>query len=354
MPNTPRQLVFLLHGMGEHSKGWSKKGVDYLTKGAKTLKFDYTVGADREVEFIELTYGRFFDDYLKDYENHAEALSKLPVGVINGLPDFSKAIVKAAKTSPNQDNMLVTHWGDVALYALALIGPQIRDWIKLQIEETLLQRGYPEWSVIAHSLGARVIHDTLDEWFTANPNAYMVPGKPNLLLMIGNVIALMSRDRDVMWRDTLVYPHTDMKRGACFKYVNVDHPMDPFTWVRSFDPMPEWGDGAASTGSFFEPVLKSSHLTCWNPHAFGHYCRNPLTQAAFFRHVMGERLFSPIDEEQLPKAMEKYRKATIEGGYLNLKDQFEDLKLGDIRELKKFVETLKAYFEVLESFDEDC
>ena len=75
----PRQVVFLVHGIGDHKKGWSKPVVKYLdTVGERYASVEGPISD--QVVFKEIAYGDVFDKQLARWDADVDAVAANPTG----------------------------------------------------------------------------------------------------------------------------------------------------------------------------------------------------------------------------------------------------------------------------------
>lgn len=345
-----KHVVFLIHGMGQHDKNWSASAKDTLLTAAK--QYPLYVSANDFYEFNELRYSDIFDDYIKDYESNAAALKSVIGATTCGL---EKAIVDIASTEPDAGNFLVTHFGDVALYGMSDLGHEIRLSIAKQIEMGLKGKDVAGWSIISHSLGTRVIHDVLDLFFD-DAQRYGAWGKPRVLMTAGNVIRLMEKQGDEkLWHETDVFPCVSLGSGACSFYLNCNHPLDPFTWLRKFEPAIGWGKGKifADMDRYISAQIHYDSVTGWNPHDLAHYLEIPAVHANFIEYTMSPSISqNAISPESYQNALERYRVKTVTGGYKKLVDELNKLQYKNFSDWKSVVKLVREYYEIIKKFSE--
>lgn len=334
-----KHVVFVLHGMGTHKKGWSNEAIKALKDNAKAIK--YPLSLQDDFEFVEINYGGIFDDYVKQHNNNAETLSGLmTTKQIGASSSFFRGLFEYAAGSLSNENFVVGSLGDVFLYRFAEYSEVVRTFVLNTIIATLDEKGRPEWSVIAHSLGNRVIHDALDDFYSV-PNSKSIYGKPVALAMIANVIHLLAYSPTRLWKSTTVWPSKLITKGGCYRYVNALHPADPFTWIREFDPTPDWGDNAEYAGNYLQPAIAFKELTRANTHSFEGYLENPKVSAAICWAFGQGNSFDPVyNPEALQRRTAKYAQKTVTGSAEKVWKKAK--KLRDERNLTSFREVVSA------------
>lgn len=341
-----KHVVILLHGMGTQTKGWSAEAVSALKKNATAIKYPRSMTDD--FEFIEINYGHLFDEYVDQHNKNAESLAGLMTSKqIGAASSFFRGLFEYGASSLSKEDFVVSALGDVFLYRLSEYSEVVRTFIIKEITKTLNDKGRPQWSVIAHSLGTRVIHDALDD-FLEDGNNRAIFKKPVSLSMISNVVHLLAYSPSKLWRNTGVWPDKRVTKGACFRYMTALHPADPFTWIREFDPTPDWGDNAEYGGQYFQAPISFKEISRPNTHSFTGYLENPKVSAAVCWALGRGNSFDPVyDQDALIRRTAKYAKNTVNGNVEKVWKKAR--KLRDERNLTAFREVVGA-IDDLEKF----
>jgi len=284
----PKHLIFLVHGMGTHPEKWSEGTRKLLTDAYNSYPDLNIIPLEDRFEFVEICYDNIFEDIRKRWKNESESILKV-MGA-NGLDgDLIKKLVEAGQY-PSKDNFLWTHVLDVLLYRFApTVSMAVRVTVANQIMKRLDTGGeIPAWSVLAHSLGTSVAHDTLNDLYHT-----AVPGKSKLslstgdtsaelVMMVANVSRVLELTSDLVYSSYLRPSSTILPDRVCRYYFSVAHRRDPFTWFKTFDPPPPWPD-AVSTSNF--KALQVRHLLDWNVHDLNHYLKGPQVHIPLFRYL---------------------------------------------------------------------
>ena len=226
-----KTVLFFIHGIGTQQAGWEDSAAAALSKARKSLLGNDEF--DERYEVVGLGYQSYFDDYIAQYNSRAEALKAVPLG--GSAPGIMRKVVEIAQSGVDPASPWITHLGDVALY----LGTQIGDAVRARIWDDISKKlasfsSTPRYAVIAHSLGTRVAHDVLQRAYTDDTgNTIRLYGKPRLLAMVANVVRLSSFSERHLER-SVVYPDPDMEDGACYRYANIWHPLDPIARIRQF------------------------------------------------------------------------------------------------------------------------
>lgn len=304
-----KHLLFLVHGMGEHPANWSEVTQKLIKEAYKSYPKLSIVPFDTRFKFVEICYDNIFEDIRKRWKNESDAILKVMGS--NGLDDdFVKKLVEAGQT-PSTDNFLWTHVLDVLLYRFVpTVSMAVRVMVADQIMKQLDTGGeIPSWSVLAHSLGTSVAHDTLNDLYHT-----AIPGRPNHSLSTGDTSAelvMMVANVSRVLETTPVYSSyvrpgaTTLPDRICRYYFSVAHRRDPFTWFKTFDPPSPWPD-ASSAGNF--KALLVRHILDWNVHDLDHYLKGPQVLIPLFRCLAGPDCISDNEEaDAIKKFVDKWQ-----------------------------------------------
>ena len=344
-----KHLVFLLHGMGQHDSTWADKGMKAFREGWGSL------GIDPEAhhvtfELIPIDYSKVFDLYWESAAQQAQSFQN--VVLPSSAPKVIQSFLSLIKQSPS-DSFWLTHFGDVAMYRFSPHGDKIVHDIALKIAEAAREHGSPPYSIIAHSLGTSVATDVVRYMLedASSPFRHLA-GKPDVIMMLANVSRLLER-RDMFGPASTMFASGLLNKGACRHYIDVAHPLDPFTWLRPFSPPSLWGDAPSNIKRFHAPALERLDLTPpFNPHGIEHYLSHPVVQAEFLHRTLRPRLAdkTPLESGVLQQAVTRYRSKAPTGQFKQLKADLEAFDttlprdaIGRWKRMKEFVELLEGY-----------
>lgn len=291
---TNKHLIFLVHGMGVNDATWSDAVQKTLTDRYATYPALSFVPFDQRFQFVPISYYDEFAALRDQWRNSTQALGTAlaPLGL--AVPLITTLDKLASST--NKNTFINTHVLDVLLYHFTgLTTSTVREAVRSAILTALtaLDQTQPiRWSIIAHSLGTSVIHDTLHETYSAPPPpAGGVPTtasqlalitRPTLLAMVANVSRVLETDIDVYL--SRVQPgNPDDPQAICKYYFNARHQWDPIPQPKAFRPASWWptlGVRALTPDRFLDVTI--SEIEQVNVHDFNHYLRNPLVHAPLF------------------------------------------------------------------------
>jgi hypothetical protein len=344
MPN--KHVIFLVHGMGINGTNWSdavQKTLTDLYAAYPALSF---VPFDQQFQFIAVTYDDEFEALRKQWRDSSTALgsalsgAKLDVGSVSTLDKLA--------SSTNKDSFINTHVVDVILYRFTgLTTATIRESVRNQILTALtkLDQTQPmRWSVIAHSLGTSVIHDTLHETYTdpstsAKANLAGVT-RPILLAMIANVSRVLETDIDVYL--SRVRPGSpDDPLAVCKYFLNARHHWDPIPQPKAFRPAQQWpsfGIRALTPRRFLN--VEISEIEQLNVHDFNHYLRNPLVHGPLFNCLVDREALSA---EAIDTAHKQFAAHTPLDEFGNLVQKLKQFQLGEEDEWKDILVSWRQF-----------
>lgn len=300
-----RHQVFLVHGMGDFNDRWSAEIQKLLKEAYESYEGTSHSPFDDLFEFREINYNKFFEERREAWKNKTEEINLLLKS--NGFSDKAAEKLMNLAGQTEGDDFFRTHVLDVIMYRyMPQVAEQIRRDIQLQILEALDE--FPEnqsvkWSIVAHSLGTSVVHDTLHAVFTHRVNDKLLSRSDRLsvLLMVANVSRLLWNDVD--FYGTAVRPNPLPSKGICKRYLNAQHALDPFPRVKPFNkPADKWLDeNARLEKSYTHIQIPKVEVTDWNVHGFAHYLANPRVHVPLFRSLLFDSAISGSEKTEKQK-----------------------------------------------------
>jgi hypothetical protein len=301
------KLLFLFHGMGVHGADWA---------GPVKAKLDEVAGrytefqAGREplsarVQLVSVTYDDVFQNLLDQWNKSATALGDYVVR--NGIP-VNTLVSWLQGASQTENNFFWSHVVDVLLYRFFTIKTsEVRARVLNQVVDKLtseMQGGNPvEASVLAHSLGTSVAHDSLAYLGSTPINGSAAFLAKNFrfsnIFMVANVGRILETSPPVY--QSVVRPlSADAGGGAyCDRYYNFRHVFDPFPAVRAFKP--------AGWGGDYRCVEEIRHFHEFNVHDYLHYLDHPAVHIPIIKGLLGPL----IDNAETQKAIGDYPEVAI-------------------------------------------
>lgn len=282
----PKHTCFLVHGMGSHGEGCSKKAVTALGEAAAHHNIiDSAEKINEAVEFVEIRYNEIFDGIVKNWNTLASSLSDMPETI---QPEVGKVTTWIAENTGDDAGFATTHTLDVTMYFLFKI---VSRMVQLEVASQMMVKlaAHAEDAnhrnvVIAHSLGTAVANDSIHrlantDWLS-NPNKIKAiaeralslgsnlttdeitaqkavfksafgPGQScfEAIYMIANVSPVLQRVGVVPAKGYCVPRYADPNNSNRFqteRFVNIGHVLDPVHIIGSFQAEKAWPLSAAN------------------------------------------------------------------------------------------------------------
>lgn len=326
--------VFLLHGMGLHPADWSdslQKKLKNVYAGAAFGRMNSKAFGDR-FNVVQLEYDSVFRDYVRRWSGNAAALlGAKPAQAIGDADQLLGWLTDAAK---GDDNFSWSHAADVFMYRFfGSVRAQVKVHVANQIVAALQQADGAPWSIIAHSLGTAVAHDSLHALWSDGggtdpddprvPSGYGAKDYPaQAVVMVANVGRALQTNPKVLEPASTVRPGpVGSSAHGCAQYLNIRHKYDPFTWVRPFDP-----DRWPTPESHYQHI-QCDHLWDYNVHDVGHYLEAPQVHVPLFRAIAYDGIISQKEQAEAEEAFRPYK-------YKKLTDMVISKARGELEKLR--------------------
>ena len=253
-------IVFLVHGIGVHEKGWST-GVQEFLKNTyrdhmgKDLKGSVT-------QFVEVTYDHVFTQILNRWAAEGKTLADFPQ-----VKTLAPILSNMSKNDP-----LYTHIGDVVLFRLF---EQVANDVMVSVLNQILvpwsKNRNASLSILAHSMGTSVIQRTLESINTHDLGGSFPPSKLNFanLMMVANVGRALTFPKHDDVYTSLTRPDWN---SYTQHYWNIHHEMDVITLPWAFDPPP---NGFVTPGCQYIDTKVNHFEQNPNVHDLLNYLKNP-------------------------------------------------------------------------------
>ncbi len=292
-----RHVIFLVHGMGVHPPGWSDDAWQTLQTAYKGLDRNHFWPWDEGFERVEIGYDDCFEAIRQRWREDAGA-------VLNQLGDAGlqkSALTTLADTAKRlgEDHFVTTHILDVVLYwGLRTVREAVKTRVGRQITDTLeqLPTGAP-WSVVAHSLGTAVTHDTLHALAVADGAAQTAVRRAQVLMTLANVSRTLQTD--IRAYASRVRPAKAGQPGIVKRYLNVCHRWDPIPAFWPFEPHDDWPDASARSDGRYREITLTALSDGPNVHALEHHLRDPACHVPLFRELTMPALIDDSEAEAL-------------------------------------------------------
>lgn len=310
-------LLFLVHGMGEYTPGWS---ADIVAK-LNAMAAQYPAFQSGRPEFEkhltiqEITYDQVFSDRVDSWKNDASQLDAWAKASGQSLPK-----VVGWLRSPLPADATGFFWTtaiDPLLYrGFRLVRDDVRAQVCDQVVsglEKALAHGATTVTVLSHSLGTAVMHDSLHmiaQGYKGNDVLSAKSFAVNNIFMVADICLLASKlVADIDYFESFVRPSS--AGGAhttyCQYFVNIWHRFDPFVLAGPFRPT-TWGPG-------YVPIGPLEHFHNANVHGFTHYLDHPLVHVPLINAALGVKPDGtlPISASDQQKVLDNYPVTPAQG-----------------------------------------
>jgi hypothetical protein len=324
-----KHVVFLIHGMTnlKSAKEWKASYDELLPELYGRYDCSSYLPFDEQFELKPIFYNDEFDALRKQWAKAAaDVLPLMKPGNYGGA-----ALTQLTEWAEgaDKDEVLKTHVLDVLLYRFF---PNVAAAVRASVHEQMLAgiKGAKRWSVVAHSLGTSVMHDTLVWMFDPAAPKGRLPAdgfRLETLAMVANVSRVLESSGYVdeagkplasrwdVYR-SVVSPGAKPSQGVCASFLNAWHTWDPIPLPKQFKPLPDWPDAPtrATDGAFLDIEIGDIEDLSkpLDVHDIGHYLRNPSVHIPLFRSLIpigpGGRGLISADEEK--KAVNAHREKT--------------------------------------------
>ena len=292
-----KQLLFLIHGIGVHETDWAEE-VDGPIKTLQKVSRQYasfqSKALEERVEFVPIHYDEIFQEIVSQYQKDATQAEQLdPTGCLRGALSWMDAAGEKEK------NFLWSHVADLAMYRFIPVYRQrVRSHVIAEIadriEKAFEADGSATCSVLAHSMGTAVAHDSLHLLGTVRWGDRTNPFNPshwrfNHLFMVANTSRLLQTEDGEMKKayESIVRPGpVEDPNSYCATYWNVRHEADPVPFPRMFAPV-GWTN--------YTPILVR-HYYDPNIHNLSHYLINPSIHIPILRKLTTPKAVTPEEE----------------------------------------------------------
>lgn len=345
MPN--KHVIFLVHGMGDFEASWSEPAQTTIRNQYGAYAQLSFLPFEQRFEFQELFYNDEFEALRKMWRKSSAALGTALKATGIAAPMVASLNELAQLT--DKKSFMNTHVLDVLLYRFARqTASTIRESLRVQILKKLTSLDQAEpirWSIVAHSLGTSVIHDTLHEMYSDTPTKVgeKLSGftRPDVVAMIANVSRVLEEDIDVY--ESRVRPgNPDDPSAACKYYLNAKHFLDPIPQAKAFQPALHWPSiGVRNRGLLLDIGIRE--IEQLNVHDFDHYLRNPRVHCHLFNCLLDREA---IDAAAINTAQAQFAAHTPLDDFGGLVKKLKPFQLGEEDLLEKVMATWAKFLDL--------
>ena len=295
------RLLFILHGMGVHDTDWATPTVAHIRR----IPGDYGYAwfqqngpLENHVTLIPISYDSAFNTLLAQWSESATQLQQFAntLGV-----NVTKCFNFLQGASPTENQFFWTSVVDVLMYRFfPIVAAQVRLTVRQEIARRFTEEAangaIVDVSIMAHSLGTSVAHDTLSIMAT---RPIQTPAGPNQSFMLGNfqfkrIFQVANVSRVLETTPTVltspIHPFTvDAATSYTRGFLNFKHRYDLFTAVKPFEAPATWGDG------FLEPT-DIKRVLGFNVHDLDLYLDNPRVHVPLLRQLIDPAVVTQQEE----------------------------------------------------------
>ena len=307
-----KHILFFVHGMGRHDDKWHHAGANVLRNALTDYDAFRGIRFDDQIEAVPIVY----DDIIETWRRKmAEDFAAFRRALLGGLDpgDSSKARSVEKQLDKvegwigaGEPGLVWSHAMDVVLYRFfALLWMAIDVSVSRQILAKIKDGRFLTWSVIGHSLGTSVVHNTLNSLygtgFSGQPPIIPSEFRPRAIMMVANVSRVLQRPGAKVL-ESRVQPGPASAGRLCGFYLNVRHRFDPFVYPKPFQP-DSWPD-ASTYATLAYQHIQPAHIhfepdELFKVHDLDHYLKNPRVHVPLFRAIFGTSMIPDPEFEEV-------------------------------------------------------
>jgi hypothetical protein len=279
--------IFLVHGMGHHPEGWHEPVQTAIKKLYGKYKLS-RVPFDKRFSIKPISYDSVFRSLVTRWQADAAALGAASATV--GATEVGNLVGWLRNAGQVDNNFVWSHAADVLLYRLFYT---VRHEVKTHVAAEFAREidslpASARWSVIAHSLGTAVAHDSLDMLMSGtqedgSPTGFEARHEQAFVIaQVANVSRVLQTAAKAY--ESNIKPGKAGQNGrGCRRFLNFRHVLDPFTIPKMFRP-DAWPDSTAAANGLYQYV-EVNHIHDVNVHDLTHYLKNPDVHIPLFREL---------------------------------------------------------------------
>jgi hypothetical protein len=270
--------LFLVHGIGIHrDASWADETTQMLSKAWQRDIEINSQSADMEdhIEVVPISYDSVFEDYLDDFADLGKAVFDDAIDLTKQEREQLSATIKAHKI--NDRHFIWSYIVDVILYKMAIVREQVNVVVARQLYERISSGSTNQsYGIIAHSLGTRVINDTLQRLRTEQvdqSNFYKQGYRLKFLMQISDVTDLFGlpfgKDR--------IPPNKVYPQDTYDYFRTVTNRFDPIARIipTCIDHWPQGRSAEQYMGRDIYRDILLDHVHEHNVHGLTHYMLHP-------------------------------------------------------------------------------
>jgi hypothetical protein len=267
--------LFLVHGIGIHSDAsWADETITMLEKAWQS---DVSINAPMSdyIDPVPISYDQVFESYLDDFSDLGKAAWHDAIDLSH--EEKQKLSETLTANTVNDRHFVWSYLVDVLLYKMSLVKEQVNALVAKQLYERISQgQTQDNFGIIAHSLGTRVINDTLQNIRTGTAeqsNFYKQGYRLKFLMQISDVTDLfglpLNKDK---FPPMNVYPHDTYDY-----FRTITNRFDPIARIipTRLNHWPEGRTCASHMGRLVYKDILCEHVHDTNVHGLTHYMLHP-------------------------------------------------------------------------------
>lgn len=332
-------LIFLVHGMGIHQEGWSKALQRQLADQYHDLEWSQLYSWGDHFRPVEIRYDDAFDAIRTRWQRDSPAVVTMLRQA--GLAARAMRKLERLRERFGTDGVLQTHVLDVLMYHfIATVREAVKASVARQMVDALAASPPgSRWSVIAHSLGTAVTHDTLHALGAGQVDGAGDIRRAHLVVMLANVSRTLQQET-VKTYASRCRPALPGGDGMTAHYLNVRHRWDPIPARWPFSPHAEWPDpDTRDAGRYMD--VRLTRLSGVNPHGFDHHLRDPGCFVPLLRFLGSPGLIPEQEARALDKAFARDHPQGPRDALRRRLDRMMPAPTGD---WGQYLEVFRAYF----------
>ncbi len=293
-----KNLLLVAHGMGVHAAGWEqevRKKLEEVAGRYAAFQPDAT-RLWNEVELQPVSYDGILSDALAQWKANAGGVMDFVAK--NKLPDAGN-LDWLGVLAQQDGEFLWNSAGDVVVYRFfRLFRERIRSRVMREIADKVFAdpgRHFRDCTIVAHSLGTSVVHDSLQVLGTAPiaglANALSPPNERfRSIFMLANVSRLIESDVEA-FRSIVRGGSQNDTKSYCTRFHSFRHELDPFCVLKPFTPPP------ADFDPQFNLIRQLSHYRAMDIHGFEHYLDHPRVHVPLINSACGVDRITPDERD---------------------------------------------------------
>lgn len=270
--------LFLIHGIGVHrNAGWADETIKLLEQAwDQSVKLgNQKSDFNDHIDVVPITYDAIFEDYLDDFADLGKAVFHDAIDLNDQERRRLSDTLQAHEVTDR--HFVWSYLVDVILYKMSLVREQINALVAKQLYTRISAGSTADnFGIIAHSLGTRVINDTLQRIRTEQAdrsNFYQQGYKLKFLMQISDVTDLFG----LPFNKDKFPPKNVFPRDAYDYFRTVSNQFDPIARIipTRLNHWPSGREAERYMGREIYQDILLDHVHETNVHGLTHYMLHP-------------------------------------------------------------------------------